>query len=137
MVTLIAAYNSDGCIGRCDAKCYNAENPACDCICRGMNHGAGLSKAIDNTQEMVKSWIEAYEKEHPETQEWFVRRNFADMPTRELCLYHGDLKTKIRGLSFVKLTDAQKAELRTLQREMRQVKQAIKSRQKVLVGFEE
>jgi len=30
MTTLIAAYNSDGCIGRCDAKCYNATEPECN-----------------------------------------------------------------------------------------------------------
>ena len=26
MTTLISVYNSEGCVGRCDARCYNAEN---------------------------------------------------------------------------------------------------------------
>lgn len=64
MTTLIAAYNSEGCIGRCDAKCYNATSPECDCICGGMNHGAGRQKAIANTTEMVETWIERYRQTH-------------------------------------------------------------------------
>lgn len=53
MTTLIAVYNSDGCVGRCDAKCYDAAGPSCDCICGGRNHGAGRQKAIDNNRELV------------------------------------------------------------------------------------
>jgi hypothetical protein len=64
MTTLIAAYNSDGCIGRCDAKCYNATEPECTCICGGMNHGAGQSKAIENTTELAESWMKEYDKQH-------------------------------------------------------------------------
>jgi hypothetical protein len=37
MTTLIATYNSEGCTGRCDAKCYEAVTPGCDCICGGCN----------------------------------------------------------------------------------------------------
>jgi hypothetical protein len=37
MTTLIAAYDSEGCIGRCDAKCHNATSPDCHCICGGRN----------------------------------------------------------------------------------------------------
>lgn len=61
-MTLISVYNSDGCVGRCDAKCYDAITPECDCICGGRNHGAGKSKAIENTREHVEEWIEAYKK---------------------------------------------------------------------------
>ena len=63
MTTLIAVYNSDGLVGRCDAKCYNANSPDCDCICGGCNHGAGLQKAIDNTQELAEQWLQDYAKE--------------------------------------------------------------------------
>jgi hypothetical protein len=62
MSTLIAVYNSEGCVGRCDAKCYEAKEPACDCICRGANHGAGLTKAMENTRELADEWLEAYEE---------------------------------------------------------------------------
>ena len=64
MATLIAVYNSDGCIGRCDAKCTEATTPECTCICGGMNHGAGRDKAIANTREMAERWITEYAKEH-------------------------------------------------------------------------
>lgn len=62
MATLIAVYNSDGLVGRCDAKCYNAKHPTCDCICGGKNHGAGFQKAMDNTRELFEPWVEAYAK---------------------------------------------------------------------------
>jgi hypothetical protein len=58
MVTLIAVYTSDGCEGRCDAKCYDADQDECDCICGGRNHGVGKLQALDNTRELAESWIE-------------------------------------------------------------------------------
>lgn len=51
MATVIAVYNSSGCIGRCDAKCHDAQGPDCDCICGGANHGGGLKAAIQNNQD--------------------------------------------------------------------------------------
>jgi hypothetical protein len=59
-MTLIAVYASDGCIGRCDAKCYTATEPECDCICGGMNHGGGLGQAIENTRQYTEVMIEKY-----------------------------------------------------------------------------
>jgi hypothetical protein len=56
MTTLLSVYNSEGCVGRCDAKCYAAETPDCDCICRGRNHGVGLAKATDNARELAETW---------------------------------------------------------------------------------
>jgi hypothetical protein len=56
--TLMAVYNSDGCQGRCDAKCYDAHEPDCDCICGGRNHGAGEQQAIGNTRDLAESWLE-------------------------------------------------------------------------------
>lgn len=58
MTTLIAVYNSEGCAGRCDARCYDAAEPECECICGGRNHGAGKQQALDNTRELAESWIE-------------------------------------------------------------------------------
>ena len=65
MSTLIAVHNSEGCAGRCDAKCYDATGPECDCICGGKNHGAGLLKAGENTRAMAKEWIAKWDKNHP------------------------------------------------------------------------
>jgi hypothetical protein len=58
MTTLISYQPSGGDQGRCDAKCYNAAEPECDCICGGRNHGAGEQQAIDNTRELAQSWID-------------------------------------------------------------------------------
>lgn len=35
---------------RCDARCYNAKRGGCKCICGGRNHGAGITKALDNVR---------------------------------------------------------------------------------------
>jgi hypothetical protein len=58
VAVLIAVWTGDGCVGRCDAKCYNAWGPECHCICRGANHGAGKQEAIENTRELAESWLE-------------------------------------------------------------------------------
>lgn len=73
MTILIAVYDNDGCQGRCDAHCYEAREPHCDCICGGRNHGAGLERAVDNTREFAEEWMETYTKTHPiETPRWEV-----------------------------------------------------------------
>jgi hypothetical protein len=53
MTTTLAVYNSEGCVGRCDANCHDATSPHCDCICGGKNHGQGLQKAIENNHELI------------------------------------------------------------------------------------
>lgn len=53
MTTVLAIYNSDGCVGRCDAKCHEASTSECDCICGGRNHGKGTERAIRITQDLV------------------------------------------------------------------------------------
>ena len=58
MATLISAGNSEGTYGRCDAKCYMAKHPKCDCICGGRNHGVGLVKAQANTAELAERLLE-------------------------------------------------------------------------------
>jgi hypothetical protein len=37
---------------RCDARCYNAKSGLCQCICDGRNHGAGITKALNNVRTM-------------------------------------------------------------------------------------
>lgn len=64
MVTLIAVYNSSGCVGRCDAKCYDAEGETCTCICGGANHGAGLKRAQQNTEALAADWIEKHQSQN-------------------------------------------------------------------------
>jgi len=64
MATLIEIRNSSGLVGRCDAKCYDAVDAECTCVCNGKNHGAGLKHAQDNTSEMSKSLLRKYGKQH-------------------------------------------------------------------------
>lgn len=35
----------------CDAKCYAATNQICNCICQGLNHGAGKKAAQRHSNE--------------------------------------------------------------------------------------
>lgn len=53
MTTLVQTANSAGQHRHCDAKCYNATTPYCDCVCAGVNHGVGHTAAIANTRELV------------------------------------------------------------------------------------
>ena len=59
-MTLISAHNSEGCAGRCDARCYDATQTECDCICGGSNHGKGQAHAIENTAKHADRWIREY-----------------------------------------------------------------------------
>lgn len=52
MSTLLTVGNSEG-QKRCDAKCYDAVSPHCDCCCGGRNHGVGRETAIGNTRAML------------------------------------------------------------------------------------
>lgn len=61
MTALITTYTGDGCVGRCDAKCYHAWGPECHCICQGVNHGVGRQEAIANTRELAGSGLERAE----------------------------------------------------------------------------
>jgi len=63
MTTLIIVMKSGGrVVGRCDANCYDARTPECDCICGGKNHGVGFGKALEQvsqyTQERLKQLAE-------------------------------------------------------------------------------
>lgn len=71
MATLIAVYTSEGCVGRCDARCHDATSPAaeCDCICGGANHGVGQARAIENTRALAEKWL----------QEFAERKGFAEV----------------------------------------------------------
>jgi hypothetical protein len=64
MATLITVGNSEG-QRSCDAKCYDATGPQCDCVCGGRNHGVGIKKAQENTHELAKEIAEEYNKKHP------------------------------------------------------------------------
>ena len=60
MTTLIHAQGAGA--GRCDAKCYDAQGPECDCVCGGMNHGAGVQGATDRTKELAGEMLKEVER---------------------------------------------------------------------------
>lgn len=64
MTTLIAVYGSNGCVGRCDANCYQATSDNCRCVCGGRNHGAGERQAIENIKEHYAQMLEEYQTQH-------------------------------------------------------------------------
>jgi len=64
MTTLISVHNSDGLVGRCDARCHDATSEDCDCVCGGRNHGVGEDQAIENTREMAEIMVDEYAREH-------------------------------------------------------------------------
>jgi hypothetical protein len=61
MTTLIRVGNSEG-ERRCDAKCYDAIHPECDCVCGGMNHGKGAAGALENTRCHAESILKVYKE---------------------------------------------------------------------------
>lgn len=64
MTVLLAVYNSEGCVGRCDARCYNATEHVCECICKGANHGVGKAQAIAQTTDAFEKWLDDYREVH-------------------------------------------------------------------------
>lgn len=52
-MTLLIVKDSNGVVGRCDARCYDAKQERCRCVCGGRNHGKGLATAIEVTSKMV------------------------------------------------------------------------------------
>ncbi len=57
MTTLIHVGNSEGTVGRCDARCYEAVGERCECICGGRNHGVGLKRAVEQMRQLAEREI--------------------------------------------------------------------------------
>ena len=57
-ITLLAVYDATSCVGRCDAICYDAARPGCDCVCGGTNHGVGQEQALANARRYVYAWLD-------------------------------------------------------------------------------
>lgn len=67
-MVLMTVGNSEG-ERRCDARCYNAKEPGCECVCGGKNHGAGLKQAKQNTAELAESWLDAIAQREGKTRQ--------------------------------------------------------------------
>jgi hypothetical protein len=59
VTTLIHVRFGNGQSYRCDARCYDAKQPGCECICGGKNHGVGMAKAVENVCAYTKAELEA------------------------------------------------------------------------------
>ena len=75
---LIEVKNSNGVVGRCDAKCYHARDKKCDCCCGGANHGVGLTQALANMTAIIAEnvpqlWIQAQGEKLPPGCEAFAQ----------------------------------------------------------------
>ncbi|SDH67276.1 hypothetical protein SAMN05421505_12027 [Sinosporangium album] len=58
MATMLAILRPGGRTQRCDARCYTARpDTECDCLCRGVNHGQGVRRAVVNTRRLVEEWV--------------------------------------------------------------------------------
>lgn len=57
MTTIYAVYDRNGCVGRCDAKCHEAKEPDCDCICGGAFHGVGSKVACEDWDTLTDEEI--------------------------------------------------------------------------------
>lgn len=64
MTTLIALYKHRRCAGRCDANCYNAVGPKCNCICGGINHGKGKALALEQTRAALGGLQKLHREAH-------------------------------------------------------------------------
>ncbi len=58
MSTLIVSRSGGNARRSCNAKCYNAIGPDCDCMCGGVNHGVGEMQARANCSAMGVSWVQ-------------------------------------------------------------------------------
>lgn len=66
-MTVMSWGNSEGTKGRCDAKCHNATEPTCTCMCGGRYHGVayrrgGLERAVKEFGDEVLEKAQARAK---------------------------------------------------------------------------
>ncbi|GHE31536.1 hypothetical protein GCM10017673_37840 [Streptosporangium violaceochromogenes] len=67
MATLLAIIRPGGRTQRCDARCYDARpDTACNCVCEGANHAAGLAVAMICTRRQVQRWIALARERDPD-----------------------------------------------------------------------
>jgi hypothetical protein len=50
-MTVMSWYDSSGLRGRCDARCHEAAEPFCDCMCGGAYHGSSRNGTFEKVRE--------------------------------------------------------------------------------------
>jgi len=66
-------------IGRCDAKCYNADHDLCVCICEGNNHRKGLKAALEKTKQDGEGWLDEICKGNPVNRKVLLNENLEQL----------------------------------------------------------
>jgi len=79
-MTLIAV-GTNSSLRRCDARCHNAAQPKCDCICGGRYHGLKrgsqeLQEAIEQTERAFLAAVEMAGG-HPSTRAFRIDQLFS------------------------------------------------------------
>jgi hypothetical protein len=60
-MVIMSVYDSQAnVIGRCDSRCYDAQELVCECVCFGKLHGLGLSAAIAQAKKHGERWVTRY-----------------------------------------------------------------------------
>ncbi|MBA7496224.1 hypothetical protein ES702_06823 [subsurface metagenome] len=94
MTTLMTFKTKKNKKGKCNTKCYDAEQPKCVCCCGGRNHGVGFEKAFQNTidhfEEMKKN-----NKSVKKNARLFEEFDFLK---KQFCLFHESKKGIISRL---------------------------------------
>ncbi|MFD1937552.1 MULTISPECIES: hypothetical protein [Nonomuraea] len=80
MTVLLAVYAASVCVGRCDHRCYDADDVRCTCVCGSANHGQGLAVAIDNTRAHAQQWIDAQRRVRPDVTRWSIHITVQTIP---------------------------------------------------------
>jgi len=57
MATTITIYCNGKIVGRCDARCHEAVNSDCHCVCGGAYHGVGSAAAIEDRFDLTDQEI--------------------------------------------------------------------------------
>lgn len=62
---LLKSVTQEGKSQQCDARCYNGKGKSCACICGGINHGVGQTKACTNIGHTYNEWKAKGVEIHP------------------------------------------------------------------------
>ena len=96
MTTLISVRCDGKVIGRCDARCYDAKEHDCDCICGGVNHTVGYEVALANTQA-----LKAKEMDDAAIATWLALSGRQDLYMPEEI----EVKVEVTGIAAISVPD--------------------------------
>ena len=78
MTVLLTFECQDGKSRSCNSRCYNAKTHACQCICRGANHGQGFQAAIRETHAHAPEWLAAWNLDSPANRVLYALNDYSE-----------------------------------------------------------